>query len=820
MKKDSFFVQMGILIPVLFTVVSLVGCLESGNLGGKENQTLIEKADSIKNSKPDSALLIYNKIISKVKGLHIKGADSLLLSEAYAGLSSVYLMKGNVRDAIQHDSIAKIIAVKYGDARVLAKVYMCSGAISFRVGEYAKAMELYAKAMENAKTSDDSVMVGRLLSNEAMILYSTGDVSEGGDRFRKSLQIGQRIRSEILIANGYLNLAIVLNKQSQTDSVPSYLSEAIVHFKKKNDKVGESLCYRTLGSFYYNNSDYINAINNFQLALNLAIEIGEKPNIAKGYHNLSELYFRIGDLDQATALLDKSIKLKVELGDSLSLAKGYTATGNLHYSRSNNKEALNYYKKTLKIYQEKGIIDELGSAYSNVGNAFSDLGNRDSALFCYQKSIEYHNKIGYPLGVSNSYINLGDEYRVRNDFRTSEKYLLKALNSKMKLEDEEGIATVYKYLANLYLDQSKSLAGESKVAKLIEAESFGKKSFAMAKKIGIKPAMQDGAWVLSKIYESLGKYKDALYYSDQYNELSKDILDKSKIEALAFAEARWNVAKEQQEIENLKKIQRYNTEIIKQSEVEARQHKLIIWTLIALSLFIGVSVLAIAMYVKKRRDAVYQKQLVKITSLRLQNTRNSISPHFFFNVLGSITGLTSQPERLKAKLKSLTYLLRKVIENIDQIAVSLESELEAVKAYVDLYSERIPQPFEADYNIGDGTNLNRLVPAMIIQIPVENAIKHGLMPLEGEKRLTVSVTEIDGFLRVTISDNGIGLKASAGRSTGTGTGLKVLMQTIRLLNTKNQEKIEFQVLEQNAITPDSPGSIVEIKIPINFSFII
>ena len=74
--------------------------------------------------------------------------------------------------------------------------------------------------------------------------------------------------------------------------------------------------------------------------------------------------------------------------------------------------------------------------------------------------------------------------------------------------------------------------------------------------------------------------------------------------------------------------------------------------------------------------------------------------------------------------------------------------------------------------------------------------------------------------QVSISDNGIGLKASAGRSTGTGTGLKVLMQTIHLLNTKNQEKIEFQVLEQNAITPDSPGTIVEIKIPINFSYII
>lgn len=818
MKRDVFsFLLVSFLIPVMFL---RAGCSYKKSDNSKTIVEIITKADSIKNSNPDLAIDMYNQAIAAALDLNATLGDSIRLAEAHVGASAAYLMKGEIGKAIQHDSISEVIALKYAEPGILSKVYLTKGTIRFKTGDYKNAMAFYNKSLSNASIIKDSVTIAKISSNEAMISFNIGEVAKAIEGFSRALQIGRRINNEELIANNYLNLAIVYTNQSKNDSVVLYISKALSHFKHINDKAGQSSCYKSLGSYYYNNSNYSNAIANFQSALDIALEIGEKPGIAKGYHNLSELYFRIGDMERATSLLDKSIKLKIELGDSLSLAKGYTAAGNIHYSRSENTEALKYYKKTLAIYREKGIVDELGSAYSNIGNAYSGLHKSDSAIYYYEKSIKYHNDIDYQLGVSNAYINLGDEYRARNDLQKSEIYFLKALVLKKQLKDEEGILTTYKYLANLYLDQSKLLVGEKRLIKLKEAEKVAKRSYEMAKHIGLKPSMQDGCQVLTNIYQSMGQFQEALRYSNEYNELSNSILDKNKVEALAFAEARWNVAKEQQEIENLRSIQRYNTEIIKQSEVEVRQHKIIIWALIALSLFIGVSVSAIAMYVKKRRDAIYQKQLVKITSLRLQNTRNSISPHFFFNVLGSVTGLTSQPERLKEKLKSLTYLLRKVIENIDQIAVPLENELDAVKAYVDLYCERIPPPFEVDYTIGEGTKLDRLVPAMVIQIPVENAIKHGLMPLQGEKRLTIGVTELDGFLQVTISDNGIGLKASAGHSTGTGTGLKVLMQTIHLLNAKNPEKIEFNILDQSGIMPDSSGTIVKIKIPINFSYFI
>jgi len=226
----------------------------------------------------------------------------------------------------------------------------------------------------------------------------------------------------------------------------------------------------------------------------------------------------------------------------------------------------------------------------------------------------------------------------------------------------------------------------------------------------------------------------------------------------------------------------------------------------------------VALVVRKRREAIYQKQRSSITTLRMQNARNTMSPHFFFNVLASFYGMAYQPEQLKVKVKSLSKLLRTVIENIDCIAIPAGQELETVKAYIDLYKGKIPDPFMVEYLIEEGANLERLIPAMVIQIPVENAIKHGLMPLNGEKKLILRIAESEDCQTIEIEDNGIGLKASEGHSTGTGTGLKVLLQTIHLLNAGNSRKIKFELNDRGDADAQTSGTIVRIEIPFDFNY--
>jgi len=253
---------------------------------------------------------------------------------------------------------------------------------------------------------------------------------------------------------------------------------------------------------------------------------------------------------------------------------------------------------------------------------------------------------------------------------------------------------------------------------------------------------------------------------------------------------------------------------------ENKKLRSIILNLILLSMIIIAGSSFLLLSFRKKRLNTYQKLLDNISVLKMQNIRNRMSPHFFFNVLSGIIDETEHPESIRKNLGTLSMLLRRSLENIEQTAIPLKEELEVVKGYIELQKWRIPKPFTIEYNIPDMTNLNQLIPAMIIQIPVENAIKHGLIPLSGNKLLRINIENYDGGQRIKVEDNGVGINSSFDRTVGTGTGLKVLLQMINLLNSKNTQKIELSISNKDNSSISGKGTVVEISIPAIYSYII
>ncbi|MBV5314028.1 MAG: tetratricopeptide repeat protein [Prolixibacteraceae bacterium] len=817
MKRVNFVYSTRYIAVILISMVFFcAGCNKKEKTSDEEIPKLVELADSIRNSMPDSALIIYNQIIAQISHSEIKKADSLILALTYTGIASTYSTTGEYKLAMENDSVALVVASGIKNQVVKAKALTSKGLTLFRLGEFEKAMDCYENAMNLAEMENEFAVQAKLYANMAMIFFNQGDIQKSIIGFRMALKTGKQIKDEMLIAGNYLNLAIVYINQSKNDSALQYNKLALGAFRKINDRNGELLCYKNLGSFYYNISDYNNAIQNFQLALDLAIEMGDQSNMADGYHNLSELYARIGDNTLATELLDKSIKIKEKLGDKYSLAYGYLAVGNLHYTRNNYTAALLYYKKSLAIFLDKELKEDVGRAYSYIGNTLSGLEKIDSAEVYYNRALELYEQVGNRLGLTNLYINLGDVYRVKTDYKKAEKYFFKALNSKRELNDEVGVMLVYNFLANLYLDQSKFETRDSNLPKLQLAEKTALQSYQMAKHLGLKPAMQEASQTLIKIYEKMEKYSDALFYSKEYNALSDSILDKAKIEALTFAEARWNVEKKQQEINNLENTKKLNGEIIKQKETEAKQQKLIIWFIVILFFLTLLSVSILALYVRKRREAVHQKQLDSIAILRLQNTRNTISPHFVFNVLNNIWAIIDDRENARSQFGNLTNLIRRSLIHTDQITISLEDEIEFVKSFTELQKFRLNNELDVKWDIDENVNFMRHVPGMILQIPVENAIKHALAPKPENRELKINICSDLEFLILMVADNGDGFYNAPSPFKGTGTGLKVLTKTMHILNEKNEKKMSYEVLTRNE--NGGTGTKVIIKIPLQYNY--
>lgn len=260
------------------------------------------------------------------------------------------------------------------------------------------------------------------------------------------------------------------------------------------------------------------------------------------------------------------------------------------------------------------------------------------------------------------------------------------------------------------------------------------------------------------------------------------------------------------------------SEVIGQKERELRGKNTIIYFLLVVVFLALSGIVFTVLYTRKRQKTFYAEQAEKITLLRMQNLRNRMSPHFFFNSLSLLSTAINDPDRVRINLNHFSVLLRKSVENIDRTAISIEDELDMVKAYAGLQAQTIRGSFNFDIQIDEDINLQRKILAMMIHIPVENAIKHGLMPLKGDKKLQISIIREMQDLVVFVRDNGVGFTASGGRSSGTGTGLNTLLQIIDLFNRRNKDKIGFTIKENKGDDQESRGVIVRIAVPETYSF--
>ena len=225
------------------------------------------------------------------------------------------------------------------------------------------------------------------------------------------------------------------------------------------------------------------------------------------------------------------------------------------------------------------------------------------------------------------------------------------------------------------------------------------------------------------------------------------------------------------------------------------------------------------LYRKKKRLEAERDLKMSINSLRLANIRNRISPHFIFNVLNREMSLKREPEG-ETYMKGLVKLIRRNLELADSLAVTLCDELDFVQTYIDLESETLKPDFVYTFDVDSSINLSGIqIPAMVLQIPVENAIKHGLRGKSGAKRLNIRIRKGEKDIEIVIWDNGGGYRSTgshASASAGTGTGMKVITRTLQLLNAYNRSPIVMKI--NNVMIKDEAGCEVYFKLPLDYSY--
>jgi len=158
--------------------------------------------------------------------------------------------------------------------------------------------------------------------------------------------------------------------------------------------------------------------------------------------------------------------------------------------------------------------------------------------------------------------------------------------------------------------------------------------------------------------------------------------------------------------------------------------------------------------------ADYEK---KLSELKLQALSSQMNPHFIYNAINSINWFIIKNDRDNASdyLTKFSRLMRLNLENSKSDLISLASEIEAVKLYLEMEQLRFEKTFTYSLNIQSHINTESIkVPPMILQPYLENAIWHGLMHRNESGHIRIDIYLTDGLLRITMEDNGIGREAS------------------------------------------------------------
>lgn len=201
-----------------------------------------------------------------------------------------------------------------------------------------------------------------------------------------------------------------------------------------------------------------------------------------------------------------------------------------------------------------------------------------------------------------------------------------------------------------------------------------------------------------------------------------------------------------------------------------------------------------------------EKRLLEshLNALRLQ-----LEPHFLFNTLNAISSeLSASPAQAREMIEDLGALLRRSLDCQDRIEITLAQELTLLDHYLSIQKLRFGKRIDIRLDI-ERAVLSAMVPSMLLQPLVENAIRHGIEGRLSGGMVALSARRSDGFLQIEIVDDGIGLPRNWRMDACAGLGVRVTRERLEALYS-NAGGNDFTICRRK-----EGGTKVAIRIPLH-----
>lgn len=562
----------------------------------------------------------------------------------------------------------------------------------------------------------------------------------------------------------------IANESSLTDPTTSleYSKKAYKLAIAKDFKKGSATALKNMASVYNEIGNYPKAYEYAIKAQKLFIETGNKTGQAKTLNLIGIINDNIGNTEKAIEYYEKSIRLFKQLNDLKGQAGALNNIAIIYYKKNKFDDAIIYLEKSLKIYADAGNERGISICYNNIGNAYKSKKDYDKALDYFEKALVIKEKLGEPGGIGISLINIGGLYNIKGNYSKALEYF------------------------------TKSIEINSSVSAISE--------------------MADAYYALGESYAGLGNYLKAYTSMRKYSDLKDTLANQENIKKINDLQLRYEAESNEKEIELLKQKDEVNSLKIQQQSLF--RNLLIIAILVTITLAIMFFLryknirktnkilksqkLKISKTNKElvtlNEDITHQKQKVEKLNSKLQHANVKLSEseknlielnatkdkffslvsHDLRNPFASIISFSRIMKRdinelSKEEIQELSVELDKSVNRINDLLENLlwwsrsqtgrivfKPENLLLSGVIDENLELIiPLATEKGISVLNTINPDIIVYADwdILSIILRNLIMNAVKFSNSDTTVTLSSKIVNGFVKISVSDQGIGINA-------------------------------------------------------------
>lgn len=537
----------------------------------------------------------------------------------------------------------------------------------------------------------------------------------------------------------------------------------------------QSEVYGAIGIVYKNQGEYPKALEYYELALNTAFAMGDTSWIAACYANAGNVYRRLTNYTKALDYYLKAQQVFERSGEKRRIAIGLMNIGNLYEDQKDFNTALEYYSRALKLSRETGDQKRIAECLMNVGNVYCARGNMETARDYYEQSRTIYENAGYQNALDDCLRYIGNTYEDEGNFEKAIEYYNLSLAIVATEDDKATRSEIMGNLANIYIQKND----------FRHALTYASRCLDIASGTGDLHGTRNAYKYLSETWEGLNNPAKSLFYHKLFSSYNDSIFNTEKYRSIKDLEMKYETEKKEQQLELL--TQKNQVQKLKFS----RRNRLFIASLIIAGLII------LMIYILFRNRQLRTRQ--KAAELEQTLMRSQMNPHFIFNALIAIQSYIYKKDPVKAGdfLAKFADLIRITLENSREDFVSLEKELKMLNAYLELQNLRFEDKFDFEINTnGDIDPGKFLIPPMMAQPFIENAIEHGLRHKQEKGKLYIDFKKNNDKIECIVEDDGVGrLKARDLENTrkykSMATG--ITQERLEILGKKLRQRFELHI---------------------------